>query len=197
MCTRPAARCEIDHSTEYDHHDPAAGGPTTADNLQPLCKAHHRLKTAGGWIDARLPDGRILWTSPTGRLLIVDPAGTVLGLFPDLRRIDWTTPPSRTPKVQYRNGPTRLEREHARRADARAASIALLNDLEPHEADTPQSEFERSLEIAILAFTHTRRDESRRNESRRNTEPPTRFPDVAPHPRPPGRPHPDDEPPPF
>ncbi|TWS19850.1 DUF222 domain-containing protein [Tsukamurella asaccharolytica] len=194
MCTRPAARCEIDHSTEYDHHDPAAGGASSADNLQPLCKAHHRLKTAGGWIDARLPDGRILWTSPTGQMITVDPAGTVLDLFPDLRRIDWITPlpAAGSPMVRHRNGPTRLEREHARRAGARAASVALLNDREHPEPNTPQSEFERSLAIAILDFTHTRR-----YESRRSMGPPTRFPDVAPHPRPPEPAHPDDEPPPF
>ncbi|MET9326857.1 DUF222 domain-containing protein [Tsukamurella sp. NPDC003166] len=194
MCTRPAHRCQIDHSTEYDHHQPTAGGATTADNLQPLCTAHHRLKTAGGWIDARLPDGRIVWTSPTGQLITVDPAGTVLNLFPDLRRIDWTTPPppAEPPTVQHRNGPTRLMREHARRAQARAASIALLENLAPHEPATPQSEFERRLEIAILAFTHTRRD-----QERRNTPPATRFPDVTPHRGPPEPTHPDDPPPPF
>lgn len=194
LCTRPAARCEIDHSTEYDHHQPTAGGTTTADNLQPLCKAHHRLKTAGGWIDARLPDGRILWTTPTGQPITVDPAGTVLNLFPDLRRIHWTTPlpPAEPPRVRHRNGPTRLMREHARRAEARAASIALLEDLAPHQPGTPQSEFEHHLEIAILTFTHTRRD-----EQRRNTPPPTRFPDVQPHRGPPEPEHPDDEPPPF
>ncbi len=40
-CRIPAARCDIDHRVPY----PA--GATCSCNLQPLCRAHHRLKTAG------------------------------------------------------------------------------------------------------------------------------------------------------
>lgn len=40
-CQTAAELCDIDHITPWPH------GPTTADNLQVLCRRHHRLKTAG------------------------------------------------------------------------------------------------------------------------------------------------------
>lgn len=46
-CGRPASRAQMDHLREYDHLAPELGGGTTADQLQPLCVAHHQLKTAG------------------------------------------------------------------------------------------------------------------------------------------------------
>jgi hypothetical protein len=32
-CNRPASICDIDHTVAFNHQDPAAGGPTTAENL--------------------------------------------------------------------------------------------------------------------------------------------------------------------
>jgi hypothetical protein len=59
-CRRPAAHCDLDHITPY----PA--GPTSAANLQCLCRYHHRLKTHAGWTVR--PSGMALqWTSPRGR----------------------------------------------------------------------------------------------------------------------------------
>lgn len=47
-CTRSTVLAsEADHILEYDHADPAAGGPTTLENLHLLCWRHHQLKTAG------------------------------------------------------------------------------------------------------------------------------------------------------
>ena len=44
-CTRPAEACDDDHVIPY-----AEGGPTASDNLAPLCRRHHRLKTHhSGW----------------------------------------------------------------------------------------------------------------------------------------------------
>ncbi|WP_158635106.1 HNH endonuclease signature motif containing protein [Tsukamurella asaccharolytica] len=130
LCTRSASRCQLDHAREYDHRDPTRGGATTAGNGQPLCVPHHQLKTAGLWTDARLPDGRILWLGPTGQRVIVDPTRTTLGLFPDLTRIAWTTPPvSGRPggsKAPPPGGPTRLQKEHARRERLRAAHLDAL-----------------------------------------------------------------------
>lgn len=40
-CQTAAEQCDIDHITPWPQ------GPTTADNLQVLCRRHHRLKTAG------------------------------------------------------------------------------------------------------------------------------------------------------
>lgn len=44
-CSAAADRCEIDHIQPFD-----SGGPTTPENLQPLCKRHHQLKTHGGGV---------------------------------------------------------------------------------------------------------------------------------------------------
>src|SRR5215211_3050562 len=44
---------------------------------------HHRLKTFhAGWHDMQLPDGTVIWTSPTGREYQTKPAGAEL--FPEL-----------------------------------------------------------------------------------------------------------------
>jgi hypothetical protein len=60
-CTRPARSADIDHITPYDE-----GGQTASDNLAPLCRHHHRLKTHGGWTYTSLEPGRYLWRSPLG-----------------------------------------------------------------------------------------------------------------------------------
>ena len=68
-CTRPAARCQVDHAVEWSD-----GGPTDTANTGLLCIRHHQLKTHGGWqiIESR-PDGSCTWRSPTGRIYNVDP----------------------------------------------------------------------------------------------------------------------------
>ena len=38
-CSRPAMECDL------DHEKPHPRGPTSGDNLRPLCRRHHRLKT--------------------------------------------------------------------------------------------------------------------------------------------------------
>ncbi|HXH78359.1 HNH endonuclease signature motif containing protein, partial [Nocardioides sp.] len=48
-CGRNARRCDLDHVAPFDHTDPTRGGPTSTDNLAPLCRRHHRLKTKGRW----------------------------------------------------------------------------------------------------------------------------------------------------
>lgn len=48
-CHRPVDRSDLDHRKEFDRDDPAKGGPTDQQNLQPLCRHHHRLKTLCGW----------------------------------------------------------------------------------------------------------------------------------------------------
>ncbi|WP_158636119.1 DUF222 domain-containing protein [Tsukamurella sputi] len=128
FCTRPASRCQLDHSREYDHDAPARGGATSAVNGQPLCVPHHQLKTAGVWTDARMSDGRILWIGPTGQRVIVDPSRTVRALFPDLARVAWTAPTStRIRKTSLPSGLTRLQREHQRRERLRAAHLRALD----------------------------------------------------------------------
>ena len=84
-CDRPAAACDLDHTVPFNHADPGKGGATVAHNLKCLCRQHHRLKTFHqGWRDEQLPDGTVIWTSPTGQTYRTSPGG--VELFPDMRR---------------------------------------------------------------------------------------------------------------
>lgn len=76
-CDQSAARCDLDHTVPY-----ADGGPTHASNLKALCRHHHLLKTFWGWRDQQLPDGTVIWTSPSGQTYITTPGSAVL--FPTL-----------------------------------------------------------------------------------------------------------------
>ena len=79
-CDKPAQFCDLDHTVPY----PA--GPTHPSNLKCLCRFHHLLKTfwngAKGWRDRQLPDGTIIWTSPTGHTYTTYPGSR--HLFPTL-----------------------------------------------------------------------------------------------------------------
>jgi hypothetical protein len=66
-CTRKAEYCDLDHTIPYPY------GHTAVDNLGPLCRHHHRLKTHGRWKLKQLLDGTWEWTSPTGRIYYVHP----------------------------------------------------------------------------------------------------------------------------
>ncbi len=59
-CSRNAARCDIDHRIPYNK-----GGNTTPENLQPLCKRHHRLKHEAGWALEKPANDAYRWTSPS------------------------------------------------------------------------------------------------------------------------------------
>ncbi len=62
-------------------------GQTRAQNLQPLCRKHHLLKTHAGWGAVRDPaTGTTTWTTPTGRTHTRPP--TVLDTHIDLDQID-------------------------------------------------------------------------------------------------------------
>ncbi|ADI09081.1 hypothetical protein SBI_05961 [Streptomyces bingchenggensis BCW-1] len=67
-CQMPAHRCDLDHIQPFDRDDPEAGGQTVPENLGPLCRRHHLMKTHHpGWRVARDPDtGVTTWTTPTG-----------------------------------------------------------------------------------------------------------------------------------
>ncbi len=69
-CTKPAESCDLDHIEPH-----ADGGATCACNLAPLCRGHHRLKTAGQASYRMLTPGTYHWTLPSGTYL-VDPTGT-------------------------------------------------------------------------------------------------------------------------
>jgi hypothetical protein len=88
-CTVPAARADLDHTIAY-HPQPGAPpdtplGGTDAGNLGPLCRAHHRLKTVGGFRLRQIAPGLFEWITPTGHRYLVRP-GTG-------RSLDTTTVP--------------------------------------------------------------------------------------------------------
>ena len=101
-CARPARQCDLDHLVPYDdpgggggppaassYDDPGGGPPdgttpdgptpdgTTPANLAPLCRRHHRAKTAGVWSYERVDAGTYLWAGPGGLAVMVTTRGTV------------------------------------------------------------------------------------------------------------------------
>ena len=72
-CTRPAETSDTDHVQPYD-----TGGETSTDNIAPLCRGHHRVKTHGRWTLTVLSPGEYLWRSPHGLVLLRDHTGTRL-----------------------------------------------------------------------------------------------------------------------
>jgi hypothetical protein len=74
-CTRPAAGCDLDHTTPFEQ-----GGVTAASNLGPVHRGHHNDKTHHRWRLDQPEPGRYIWTAPTGHTYEVDPE--IVGLLP-------------------------------------------------------------------------------------------------------------------
>jgi hypothetical protein len=88
-CDTPAERCDLDHIAPYDHETSGPGmpGQTRAQNLHPLCRKHHLLKTHAGWDVVRDPHtGITTWITPTGRAYTRQP--TVLDTHIGIEEID-------------------------------------------------------------------------------------------------------------
>jgi hypothetical protein len=77
-CDEPADVCDVDHTIAYPV------GPTCASNLKCLCRKHHLLKTFDRWRDRQLPDGTVVWTSPSGQTHTTHPGSRMS--FPSLCR---------------------------------------------------------------------------------------------------------------
>ncbi|MEN8235314.1 MAG: DUF222 domain-containing protein [Actinomycetota bacterium] len=60
-CRMPTIECDIDHTTAWTD-----GGPTTTDNLAPLCRHDHTGRHRHGWTYKTLPNSDVEWTSPLG-----------------------------------------------------------------------------------------------------------------------------------
>lgn len=67
-CRHPARHSDLDHRRPF-----AEGGPTTAENLDALCRFHHRLKTFTRWRAIRETGNRMTWTTPLGATITDDP----------------------------------------------------------------------------------------------------------------------------
>lgn len=77
-CTRPARRLRGDgYAADHDHVHPFdRGGGTSTDNVAPLCRKHHRLKTHGRWDFRVVEPGVYWWRSPYDYTFVRDPSGT-------------------------------------------------------------------------------------------------------------------------
>lgn len=64
-------RMDLDHAVPY-----AEGGTTSVDNLGPLTRTHHRIKTHAGWQVRHPFPGIVIWRDPHGAHYLVDPTGT-------------------------------------------------------------------------------------------------------------------------
>ncbi len=146
-CDRKAWFCDVDHTVPFNHADPAAGGLTVPWDLACYCREHHRLKTfhggPGGWRDEQLPDGTIVWTSPTGREYATTPAG--YDLFPQLR--------------QACRAPAPRKRSHSKEKAARIARArSKIREQRPVNAETRRVNRARKKEIADRKWrNHMRR----------------------------------------
>jgi hypothetical protein len=74
-CLHPSRACDLDHRVPYPE------GPTSADNLAPLCRHHHRLKHEGGWT-LRKQGQHNIWTTPAGVSYANHPHRPVTTLHP-------------------------------------------------------------------------------------------------------------------
>jgi hypothetical protein len=123
-CDRPVTTCDLDHTTPFNHADPAAGGLTVPWGLADYCREHHRLKTfhdgPGGWQDEQLADGTIVWTSPTGRSYRTTPLGAEL--FPQMRPACAAPKPTR--RNRSREKAAKLKRHRAKLREQRPVNAA-------------------------------------------------------------------------
>ena len=68
-CDRPASWCDAHHEQPW-----AGGGITDLNATIPLCPAHHKLVTNGGWtVTIDLDTGICTWTAPNGRITHTHP----------------------------------------------------------------------------------------------------------------------------
>jgi hypothetical protein len=58
------------------------GGIATGLKCSSASRNHHLLKTFWGWLDRQLPDGTVIWTSPSGQTYTTHPGSRLL--FPTL-----------------------------------------------------------------------------------------------------------------
>ncbi|MBM6399656.1 HNH endonuclease signature motif containing protein [Phycicoccus sonneratiae] len=72
-CSRPAVACDVDHVR------PWPDGTTSPDNLESLCRRHHRFKQTQRWRPALDPDGTLTWHGPDGLTRTTEPVHRLPG----------------------------------------------------------------------------------------------------------------------
>ena len=75
--TGASRRRDLDHTAPY-LPPPHGGlpGQTRTDNLAPMGRRSHRVKTHGRWRVWQVSDGVLLWQAPHGHCYLVDRDGT-------------------------------------------------------------------------------------------------------------------------
>jgi hypothetical protein len=68
-CSAAAESCDLDHTVEFHR----GGGNTRDDNLGPLCRRDHAVKTDGGFQLVQTEPGVFEWSTPTGHRYRVQP----------------------------------------------------------------------------------------------------------------------------
>ncbi|OBH43987.1 HNH endonuclease signature motif containing protein [Mycobacterium mantenii] len=115
-CDCPATEADLDHTIPHSQ-----GGPTHASNLKCLCRQHHLIKTFWGWQDQQLPDGTVIWRSPSGQTYVTTPGSALL--FPSLcAPTGEIAPPRQRDRVADRTA--MMPRRRRTRAENRAKYIA-------------------------------------------------------------------------
>ena len=78
--TNTSRRRDLDHTIPWRPPDrdglPGPPGQTRLDNLAPLTRLHHRIKTHSTWRVAQPFNGVFVWRSPHGHHFLVDHTGT-------------------------------------------------------------------------------------------------------------------------
>jgi hypothetical protein len=135
-CEEPAEFCDIDHTIPYPI------GPTHPSNLKCECRKHHLLKTfwtgIGGWADQQLPDGTVIWTSPTGKTYTTYPGSRIF--FPGWNTTTAELPSPRQHAPPVINHGVMMPRRRRTRAADRAHRIRQersLNDAYVAERNRP------------------------------------------------------------
>ncbi len=131
-CEQSAEFCDIDHTIAY----PA--GPTHASNLKCLCRKHHLLKTFWGWRDTQLPDGSVIWKSPTGKTYKTRPGSRIF--FPAWNTTTAELPQQSVPVAQDSNRGVMMPKRQRTRATERTRRIheeRALNDTHVAERNRP------------------------------------------------------------
>lgn len=77
-CDVSAQHCEIDHVVPFNHDDPGSGGLTVIENLQPLCKHHHDMKTRGRLLAEAHVD-RTVWRATGADTTVTHPLPDPVG----------------------------------------------------------------------------------------------------------------------
>jgi hypothetical protein len=114
-CDVPAERCDLDHTRPWPL------GPTHASNLKCECRTHHLMKTfwtgIGGWGDVQLPDGTVIWTSPSGQTYTTHPGSRIFYPTWNTTTADLHLPPPTTDLPPPLRGLMMPRRKRSRAAD--------------------------------------------------------------------------------